>query len=220
MRSRESTDRFGEPNPTCPSRAPIGNKNVKWPEALSEADDIYWTYAMARLAAHPSVVLDVSKEAGSSNSGREPSYFINRLKLMDSLNAHQRILTAHSGFGWDNSCSEAPDLCHIMSAQVHMDNSGPISKVADQYYPSLLEFSLNTDVPFVDVEFFYQYGPVDGESNAGAIGIPRRRPCALIRDPIVVEASPHPLKQVVTFLVAAYTQTRQATTRLRNKTSF
>ena len=76
----------------------VGNKNVVWPAEASAADEIYWRYAMARLGAYPSIVLDVSKEAGSANSKRPVAYFIDRMRLMSSMNAHGRLLTAHSGF--------------------------------------------------------------------------------------------------------------------------
>eukprot|EP00729_Bicosta_minor_P024146 gene24146-5343_t len=43
----------------------VGNKNVGWPTRLGESDSIYWHNVMARYAAHPAVILDVSKEAAS-----------------------------------------------------------------------------------------------------------------------------------------------------------
>lgn len=142
----------------------VGNKNVRWPEERSAADEIYWRYAMARLSAHPSVVLDVSKEAGSSNSKRSVAYFVERMRLMRSMNAHGRLLAAHSGFDWTNRCDEAPELCDIMSAQVHFPHRGDdaIRSIHDEYYPYLARAAASATAPWVNVEFFYQWGPVDG----------------------------------------------------------
>ena len=139
----------------------VGNKNVRWPDAESDADDVYWRYAMARLGAFPSILLDVSKEAGSANAHRNTDYFVNRMKFMRDMNAHKRILTAHSGFDWDNSCGAAPELCDVMSAQVHPTGTGPISAIAPLYYSLLKDSVASSTVPYLDIEFMYQYGPVD-----------------------------------------------------------
>jgi hypothetical protein len=139
----------------------VGNKNVQWPAQGSAADDIYWRNAMARLAAYPSVVLDVSKEAGSHNAGRPVSYFVDRMRLMKGMNAHRRLLTAHSGFDWTNKCDEAPELCEVLSIQKHFGN-GPIRTEAHEYYPFFSDAARNAGVPIIEVEFFYQWGPADG----------------------------------------------------------
>lgn len=49
----------------------VGNKNVGWPTRLGESDSIYWHNVMARYAAHPAVILDVSKEAASYGVGAD-----------------------------------------------------------------------------------------------------------------------------------------------------
>ena len=178
----------------------VGNKNVEWPAENSTADDIYWRYAMARLGAHPSVVLDVSKEAGSANAKRSVGYFIDRLRLMRSMNAHGRLLTAHSGFDWTNQCKQAPELCQVTSAQVHFPYSGDdasalgcsnsfpplpcplamltyyhsvfilrlnvslcaVPHIYKEYYPALFQAAADATAPYINVEFFYQWGPSDG----------------------------------------------------------
>lgn len=140
----------------------VGNKNVGWPAAQSAADDLYWITAMARLGAYPSVVLDVSKEAGSANAGRPTSYFVERMRLMQSMNAHGRILTSHSGFDWSNRCDAAPELCEVISAQIHLGDNKGIAEVAPLYHPFLAQAAVQATTPYINVEFFYQWGPVDG----------------------------------------------------------
>ena len=51
-----------------------------------------------RYAAHPAVILDVSKEAASYGVGAD--YIRNRLALIHGENAHERLVTAHSGLSW------------------------------------------------------------------------------------------------------------------------
>lgn len=140
----------------------VGNKHVRWPDERSAADDIYWKTAMARLSVYPSIVLDVSKEAGSANSKRPVSYFVDRMRLMASMNAHGRLLTAHSGFDWTNKCDAAPELCQLTSAQIHLGENAGIQDVAHLYYPTLERTAATAKAPYIDVEYFYQWGVSDG----------------------------------------------------------
>ena len=80
----------------------VGNKNVNWPSRLSDNDDVYWWNVLARIAPHPAVILDVSKEAGSYGVGQ--NYVYNRLRLIHRLNSHHRLVTAHSGLNWSGKC--------------------------------------------------------------------------------------------------------------------
>jgi hypothetical protein len=183
----------------------VGNKEVVWPAEGSSADELYWTYAMARLGAYPSAILDVSKEAGSANSKRSVPYFIGRMRRMRAMNAHRRLcathhqpldhpvalrgpcrssaahrtartvhsprvpplpsraaspptrlrsrrvhsLTAHSGFNWSNACKEAPELCEVMSAQVHFPQhtNNAIPQIEHEYYPFLLKAAAAASTP-------------------------------------------------------------------------
>lgn len=80
------------------------------------------------------------------------------------MNAHGRLLTAHSGFGWSNKCAAAPELCDVMSAQVHFPHKGDnaIAQIDTKYYPFLAKAAAQAAVPYINVEFFYQWGPSDG----------------------------------------------------------
>lgn len=140
----------------------VGNKNVLWPSEGSQSDDLYWVTAMARLGAYSSIVLDPSKETGSANSHRSVDYFVGRMRLMRVMNAHRRLLTPHSGFDWTNRCDEAPSLCDVTSAQIHLGNNEGINTIAPLYYPFLEQAGASATAPYIDVEFFYQWGPSDG----------------------------------------------------------
>jgi hypothetical protein len=84
----------------------VGNKNVNWPQRLSQADDIYWRNVLARFAAHPAVIMDVSKEAASYGVGKD--YILNRLAMIHAMNAHKRLVTAHSGQWSAALCARRP----------------------------------------------------------------------------------------------------------------
>ena len=63
-------------------------------------------YTLARYNAYPSMLIDVSKEAGSYNVPKD--YVLSRLALIHSMNPHRRIVTSHSGVHWDNNCDDIP----------------------------------------------------------------------------------------------------------------
>lgn len=117
----------------------VWNKDVAWPPMLSDGDNIYWRYVLARLQAFPNVVIDVSKEAN-----REPNaYWENRLALVHRLNAHQRLVTSHT------NCSDWT-LCDFRSAQTHSD-----------FYADITEWRQRLpDKPVTNVEFLYESGAV------------------------------------------------------------
>ena len=96
----------------------MGNKNVAWPERLGSADDIYWRNVLARWAAHPALIIDVSKEAASYGVGA--AYIRERLALIHANNAHGRLVTAHSGLSWSGEC-EGCNLT-MVSTQKHTDD--------------------------------------------------------------------------------------------------
>lgn len=131
---------------------------------------------MARFGAYPSVVLDVSKEAGGYGVGDD--YVQNRMRMMRSMNAHGRLITAHSGFSWNDWCTGASDLCDLISAQHHLARPGQdtnrlapfkhhsnasIATRSEHAYAALYQIARGEHVkPYINVEFFYQWGPVDG----------------------------------------------------------
>jgi len=128
----------------------VGNKNVEWPTRLGVADDIYWHNAMARFAAHPAVIIDVSKEAASYGVGTQ--FVLERLKLIHHHNAHKRLVTAHSGLNWSGKCPN----CNLtmVSAQTHTGNHTDGS-----WYTGIRKSTEeNPLIPSANIEFMYMSG--------------------------------------------------------------
>ena len=72
----------------------VWNKQVRWPEAESEADDRYFDYVVRRYQAFPNLVWDVSKEAlgyGHTDVG----YISRRIERLRRLDAFDRLITVH-----------------------------------------------------------------------------------------------------------------------------
>lgn len=140
----------------------VGNKGVVWPERNSVADDIYWRHCLARWGASSAILWDVSKEAGSYGIGT--SYALDRLALISRLNPHGRLVTAHSGMHWSNSCEPEPQLCSMVSAQIHFQGASPsVASQEGQYYAKVRQLVQATPTtPVLNVEFFYQAGNFSG----------------------------------------------------------
>lgn len=147
----------------------VGNKHVNWPEPGGAADDVYWRYCMARFGASNAVVLDVSKEAGSYGVGDE--YIFDRLRLMSLMNAHGRLLGAHSGVSKaseyrSNACP--PELCSLLPAQLHFWGNGSFETFEEQvprFFGALLALTQaaeNARRPLGSVEFLYEAGALCG----------------------------------------------------------
>jgi len=90
----------------------VWNKQVNWPEAETESDNMYFDYIIKRYQAFPNVIWDVSKEAlnnkrCSENYGRE------RLSRIDSLDAYNRLATVHD-YGF---CDRNTDVVDFISIQ-------------------------------------------------------------------------------------------------------
>ena len=138
----------------------VGNKNVQWPDIDSPADNLYWTYVMARIGQHPSVVLDVSKEAGSYHPF-SISVAQRRLQTIHQLNPHQRLLTSHSGMHWSNTCENdlqkdpnATPHTTLCSMQVHHTPHNDTY----WYHYLLNKTKLYPNLPLVNVEYMYEAG--------------------------------------------------------------
>ena len=128
----------------------VGNKNVAWPEKLSGDDDIYWRNVLARYAAHPAVIIDVSKEAASYGVGAP--YILNRLQLIHESNAHMRLVTAHSGLSWSEKCAGCG--LTMLSTQTHLEN-----QTSGGFYSNVRKImDANPTTPVANVEFMYVEG--------------------------------------------------------------
>ena len=74
----------------------VYNKLVDWPEKGSIEDELYFSYIVSRYQAYPNVVWSFSKE-----SYYEPDhdYISKMLRLIDSKDAYQRLITTHDDNG-------------------------------------------------------------------------------------------------------------------------
>lgn len=76
----------------------VWNKNVNWPEPMSEADNMYFDYVIKRYQAFSNIIWDVSKEAiFYGNVGDE--YINERILRVKKLDAYKRLLSVHD-FGF------------------------------------------------------------------------------------------------------------------------
>ncbi|CDF79536.1 conserved hypothetical protein (DUF4038) [Formosa agariphila KMM 3901] len=90
----------------------VWNKMVNWPEANSEADNMYFDYVVKRYQAKSNVVWDISKEALRYGYD-DPNYITERIDRLKALDAYKRLVTVHD-FEY---CEANPDKVDIISAQ-------------------------------------------------------------------------------------------------------
>ena len=90
----------------------VWNKNVNWPEASSEADNMYFDYVVKRYQAYPNLIWDISKEA--LGYGRnDMNYITERIDRLRRLDGHKRLLSVHD-YGY---CSNFPGKVDFISIQ-------------------------------------------------------------------------------------------------------
>jgi hypothetical protein len=146
----------------------VGNKNVEYPPRGSAEDELWWRYALARFNAFPALLIDVSKEAGKYNI--PPSYVLDRLALIKTMNPHARIVTSHSGLSpkENNKCDEKStgmDLT-MCSVQEHSKSLKP-KAAGDTWYQQInATRKENPEIPVSNIEFMYERAPVSGCSGS------------------------------------------------------
>lgn len=93
---------------------------------------------------------DVAKEAGSYGVGN--AYVKDRLRVIHGMNAHRRLVTAHSGLQWTNDC-EGCNLT-MVSLQKHYDNH-----TSGEWYANMIEERRkHSTVPVANLEYMYEAG--------------------------------------------------------------
>ncbi|WP_406684569.1 DUF4038 domain-containing protein [Seonamhaeicola sp. MEBiC1930] len=90
----------------------VWNKMVNWPEANSEADNMYFDYVVKRYQAKSNVIWDISKEALRYGYD-DPNYITERIDRLRQLDAYNRLVTVHDY----DYCEAHPDKVDIISAQ-------------------------------------------------------------------------------------------------------
>lgn len=88
----------------------VWNKNVPWPQLLSEEDNRFFTYVVSRYAAYPNLIWDVSKEALNHATVEQIASKCETIRREDPFNT---LLTVHDG----GFCTKRPDLVDINTLQ-------------------------------------------------------------------------------------------------------
>ena len=91
----------------------VWNKLVSWPDAETEADNMYFDYIIKRYQAFPNVVWDVSKEALNNKRCTE-AYGLERIERIRKLDVYNRLVSVHD-FGFCNRNSEAVDFISVQN---------------------------------------------------------------------------------------------------------
>lgn len=91
----------------------VWNKMVNWPEANSEADNMYFDYVVKRYQGKSNVIWDISKEALRYGYD-DPNYITERIDRLREVDVYKRLVTVHDY----NFCAEHPDKVDIISAQL------------------------------------------------------------------------------------------------------
>lgn len=90
----------------------VWNKMVNWPDANSEADNMYFDYIVKRYQAKSNVMWDISKEALRYGYD-DPNYITERIDRLKELDVYKRLVTVHDY----DYCEAHPDKVDIISAQ-------------------------------------------------------------------------------------------------------
>jgi hypothetical protein len=87
----------------------VYNKFVNWPAKRSLADDLFFTYVVARYQGYSNVVWGFSKE---SYNEPDKAYLENRLSLIKAHDGYRRLVTTHDDWAlhFDRRFSGALDF--------------------------------------------------------------------------------------------------------------
>lgn len=142
----------------------VWNKRVAWPEAGSEADNMYYDHVIKRYQAFPNIIWDVSKEAASKIAVGQNKNIVEhleeRIERTRKLDAFNRLLSVHD-YGF---CRKHKDDVDFISTQ-----DWKLS-----LYESMLKvYTLFPDKPVFNIEHGgYEESPYNvfpgGYSNAEA----------------------------------------------------
>ncbi|MEM9480722.1 MAG: DUF5060 domain-containing protein [Verrucomicrobiota bacterium] len=115
----------------------VWNKQVSWPEANSEADNLYFDYVVKRYQAFPHLIWDISKEAtGYGHNDR--SYITRRIERLRELNRHNRLVTVHD-YGY---CSAFPETVDFISVQNWQSETWHVMRKIREKHPKMAIFNI------------------------------------------------------------------------------
>jgi len=107
----------------------VWNKMVNWPEANSEADNMFFDYVVKRYQAKSNVLWDISKEALRYGYD-DPNYITERVDRLKKLDVYDRLVTVHDY----DYCEAHPDKVDIISAQFwYTDIYSEMLKLKNKY---------------------------------------------------------------------------------------
>lgn len=90
----------------------VWNKKVNWPDANSDADNLFFDYVVKRYQAKNNILWDISKEALGYGHD-DMNYITERIERLRKLDAYDRLVTVHDY----KYCSENPEEVDIISVQ-------------------------------------------------------------------------------------------------------
>jgi hypothetical protein len=131
----------------------VQNKGVNWPERGSPADDRFWRYVVARYAAYPNLLWDLSKECFylDRETGSH-GYAVDRMELVRETDAYDHLVTAHdTATGSFRRRSDADRVADFVTDQIHLGD-------ADAYYRETTRRFREHDAPYLNVEYGYEVG--------------------------------------------------------------
>ena len=140
----------------------VYNKMVNWPDKGSNEEDLYFLWLIARYAAYPNVVWDLTKEGW-----REPDleYKLSRLRLIRRHDPYRRLVTSHDDdAAYDSGAHD--ELLDFRSDQQHSDWHQTILRQRNQH-----------KWPVVNVEFGYEHGPKGLEDRTYEVVQPPEEVC-------------------------------------------
>jgi hypothetical protein len=122
----------------------VYNKLVNWPQNTSAEDDLYYRWIIARYAAYPNIIWNLSKEAQYEKSFRNK---VERLKYIRSTDPYNRLLTVHDDrLTYDKGHYD--ELVDFRSSQEHSD-----------VHATMLRQLAGNAWPVFNVESGYEHGP-------------------------------------------------------------
>ena len=140
----------------------VYNKMVNWPEKGCNEEDLYFRWLIARYAAFPNIVWDLTKEGW-----REPDLEckLSRLLLMRKYDPYHRLITSHDDDAPYNS-GTYNDLVDFRSDQQHSD-----------WHQTILRQRKQQRWPVANVEFGYEHGPKGLEDRTYEVVQPPEEVC-------------------------------------------
>jgi hypothetical protein len=122
----------------------VHNKLVNWPKPGSAEDDLFYRWVIARYAAYPNIIWNLSKEAQYEKSFRNK---VERLKYIRSTDPYNRLLTVHDDrLTYDKGHYD--ELVDFRSSQEHSD-----------VHSTMLRQLAGNAWPVFNVESGYEHGP-------------------------------------------------------------